>query len=61
MSRFMKPRIHLVEVTCVGVIWFVLQLLQLLPCRFAQRNSCCISKSMMGARTVKYRGENASV
>ena len=31
----------------VGVIWFVFHVLQLLPIRFTQQNSCCISKSMI--------------
>ena len=29
----------------VGVIWFLFHVLQLLPIRFTQQNSCCINKS----------------
>ena len=31
----------------MGVIWFIFHALQLLPIRFTQQNSCCISKSIM--------------
>ena len=31
----------------VGVIWFLFHVLQLLPIRCTQQNSCCISKSTM--------------
>ena len=39
-----RKKIHLRH---VGFIWFIFNVLQLLPIRFTQQNSCCISKSMM--------------
>ena len=39
-----KEKIHLRHVC---FIWFIFNILQLLPTRFTQQSSCCISKSMM--------------
>ena len=47
----LTPRSLWLKLACtlryVGVIWFVFHVLQLLPIRLTQQNSCCISKSLM--------------